>query len=296
MQDAHVAWLKHGRVEIDVVDDVLWFVPPALLCGKLSINMGRQDPVVKEVVMVLRWLVGDGDCGEPLDHSATNASWEKSSQRCSVVRSEPFTILLEREQHVTFTVQGPTNVNGSTILTCFTLWQLSQRSIKVDVSVFLACLCDPQCCKEVTQANTRPNTVANCCRSPVEANSLLAHVLLHAAIASTDESHREADYRAKLAFNQVLHTEAIGSSHSKVLELDFMRLPVKSWNCSMVPHNMQGWWGDPAAFLQLVEGRLRVEGVSSSEAKHVLVSLDPLIWSANIPCVYLGSVLPWWHH
>jgi hypothetical protein len=71
-----------GRVEVEVVDDVLWLAPPALVIRALLIHHGGQDAVVVVVVEGLGLFAADGDAGQPLDHPPPDVTckkrrWEK---------------------------------------------------------------------------------------------------------------------------------------------------------------------------------------------------------------------------
>ena len=77
--------LEHGRVDVDVVDDVLGLVPPALLVREVRVDVGRQHAVVEEVVVAVGRGRGDLHLAEPLDHAAADDAREQGAQRRAVV-------------------------------------------------------------------------------------------------------------------------------------------------------------------------------------------------------------------
>ena len=77
-----MVWLCDGRVDVEVVDDVLWVVPPLLLrAGLVGLDLGRDDLVVPEVEVVLRLLVGDDNLVEPLDGPPTDLTGNDQPER-----------------------------------------------------------------------------------------------------------------------------------------------------------------------------------------------------------------------
>ena len=52
-----VARLKHGRVDVHVIDDVLGLVPPAFCMGQIGIHMRWKNTIVEVVIVVFRWFV-----------------------------------------------------------------------------------------------------------------------------------------------------------------------------------------------------------------------------------------------
>ena len=71
-QDLLVAWLRDGRVDVELVDDEVGLVPPALGRGALGVDELGQHAVVHVVEVVVALDRGDGDVGEPLDHAAAD--------------------------------------------------------------------------------------------------------------------------------------------------------------------------------------------------------------------------------
>ena len=176
MHKGVVARLKHGRVDVHVVDDVLWLVPPTFSIGQVGIHMGRQDAVVEVVVVVLRRLVGDPHGGEPLDHAPANATREKGPQRGTMVRSEELAILLEGEEHVTLPIQRPADVNGGAVGAGLSLRELTQGALEVHEAMLFGRLGDAEVPQEIAQPHTSPHGVAHGTCAPVEADRLLRHV------------------------------------------------------------------------------------------------------------------------
>mmetsp|Transcript_6702 Transcript_6702/g.10471 ORF Transcript_6702/g.10471 Transcript_6702/m.10471 type:complete len:295 (+) Transcript_6702:507-1391(+) len=74
-----------SRVDVELIEDVLWFVPPATLEGLLSGDVRREDTIVMVVVMVLSLVRDDINLLEPFDHAATNVSWNDETDRVSMI-------------------------------------------------------------------------------------------------------------------------------------------------------------------------------------------------------------------
>mmetsp|Transcript_22372 Transcript_22372/g.43589 ORF Transcript_22372/g.43589 Transcript_22372/m.43589 type:complete len:546 (+) Transcript_22372:483-2120(+) len=290
-EEGVVLRLEHGGVDVDVVDDILGLVPPALLVRQLCVHVGRQHAVVEEVVVTFARRVRHLHLAQPLDHAPTDDAGQQRAQRRAVIRSQPLTVLLEGQQGFTLFVQGPAHVDGGAILAVFAGGQLALRAGKVHMAVLLADLRHTKRREDVAEAHARPDAVANSGAAPVEADSFLRHVLLFAAVASADEGHWEAHDGAIPARHKVVHADLhISPRHPRDLEL--MGFPVQLWHSPVVADHVQGGRGDPSGLLQALQRGLRVEGVPAREANHVLVALDPRIGRVGIALVHDLRVLP----
>ena len=71
--------------------------------------------------------------------------------------------------------------------------------------------------------------------APVEADGLLRHVLLLAAVARADEAHREAHHGSVLARGQVVHADLHVPSRQPA-DLELVGLPVQLRHGAVVAH------------------------------------------------------------
>mmetsp|Transcript_24664 Transcript_24664/g.65891 ORF Transcript_24664/g.65891 Transcript_24664/m.65891 type:complete len:450 (-) Transcript_24664:71-1420(-) len=288
-----VPGLEHGGVDVEVVDDVLVLVPPSLGRGQLRVHVRRQHPVVEEVVVVLRGLVRHPHLAEPLDHAPADAPWQQRAQRGAMVGGEQLAVLLESQEHVALAVHGPTHVNRGAVGARLALRQLAWRTLEVHVAVFGSSLGNPDVLQQVAEAHACPDAVGYPPRAPVEANCLLGHVLLLAAIASADKTDGDADDLAHLARCNIVHGQLAGAWHA--IDHKLVALPRDFGHRAMVANDVQGWGRYPARLLQVLHGRLRVERVAPCEPDHALVPHHPAVGGVRIAVVDHLGILPGRH-
>jgi len=133
---------------------------------------------------------------------------------------------------------------------------------------------DPATAQHVAQRHAAPHGGGGAGRAPVEADGLLDHVLLLAAVTGADERG------GKLAVGKLAH-EAVhgepGWALDKTGYFDGPVFPVGLGNWTVVADVVEWDWGDEAVVHEALQGGLRVEGVLPCEADHGGVPCDPLI-------------------
>mmetsp|Transcript_12928 Transcript_12928/g.37238 ORF Transcript_12928/g.37238 Transcript_12928/m.37238 type:complete len:229 (-) Transcript_12928:328-1014(-) len=97
---------SNSRVDIELVEDVLWLVPPSVLKRLLGGDVGRQDSVVMIVVVVLGFVRNDIDCLEPLDHATTDVSRNDQTDRVSVIREQLGAVGFKSDHDIVGRVHG----------------------------------------------------------------------------------------------------------------------------------------------------------------------------------------------
>mmetsp|Transcript_44921 Transcript_44921/g.143070 ORF Transcript_44921/g.143070 Transcript_44921/m.143070 type:complete len:478 (-) Transcript_44921:1469-2902(-) len=275
-----VPGLEDGGVDVDVVDDVLRLVPPALGFGPPRVDVRRQDPVVEEVVVVLGGPVGDPNLAQPLDHPRAGASRQQDPEGEAVVGEQVLAIVLEGEQHVALAVQGPADRDRSAVGAVGALRDLSLGARKVNELVLRAHPRDADAREDVAQPNAGPHAVRHGGRAPVEADGLLRHVLLLAAVAGADVRDRDGHEGAQAARRELVHGHLAGLRDAA--DVEPVRLPGQPRHRTVVAHKGDGGGCDPAGLLQLLQGRLGVEGMAAGEAHHVRVPPNPLVPGAPV--------------
>mmetsp|Transcript_91424 Transcript_91424/g.153162 ORF Transcript_91424/g.153162 Transcript_91424/m.153162 type:complete len:279 (-) Transcript_91424:958-1794(-) len=93
-------WVGNCGVDVQLVEEVLWLIPPSLSLSKLSIHVGWHNAVIKEMIVIVRGLLGHSDGGHPLDHPPTNPPWNNNPQRVPMVWCQLNAVHLPCNQHV----------------------------------------------------------------------------------------------------------------------------------------------------------------------------------------------------
>ena len=79
-------------------------------------DLRRKNAIIKEVVVVVAFLLGDGDLGHPFHHPPPDPPWDNHAHRVTVVGDEPLSILLECDNDVHGRVHGLVNAKTCAII------------------------------------------------------------------------------------------------------------------------------------------------------------------------------------
>mmetsp|Transcript_26378 Transcript_26378/g.42258 ORF Transcript_26378/g.42258 Transcript_26378/m.42258 type:complete len:203 (+) Transcript_26378:384-992(+) len=202
-----------------------------------------------------------------------------------MVGRQKLSVLLVGQDHVALPIQGPADIDGSAVGTCLPLRQLTLGTLEVHESVLLRSLCNTQLREQLGKPNSGPHAVAHGCAAPVEAHSLLRHVLLLPPIAGANEGDRDGCHGAPVSGSQLVHGQLAGLRHPG--DLQAMLCPGDLGHRPMVPDHVNGRRRDPARLLQELQGRLSVERVTSSEPNTGNMPLDPVVRRVGISLVHL---------
>mmetsp|Transcript_21658 Transcript_21658/g.73628 ORF Transcript_21658/g.73628 Transcript_21658/m.73628 type:complete len:235 (-) Transcript_21658:738-1442(-) len=100
-----VVRVPDGAVNVELVEDVLGLVPPVLLRGQLGVHVWRNDPVVVEVVEVIRLARGHRQLLEPLHHAPADVARDDDAHGEAVVWAQPLAVVLVGEDDVVVWVE-----------------------------------------------------------------------------------------------------------------------------------------------------------------------------------------------
>mmetsp|Transcript_12222 Transcript_12222/g.38586 ORF Transcript_12222/g.38586 Transcript_12222/m.38586 type:complete len:236 (-) Transcript_12222:464-1171(-) len=179
----------HGRVGVELVDDVLRLVPPPLRRRRLGRDADGQDSVVHEMVKVGGLGGGDLDVGEPLDHTAADVAGDDQPHGEAVIRRERPPVLLPRDEHVVCGVERAVQRDRRAVRAVVALGQLAGGAAKVNVQLTLRVVAHARRAQQVGEPAAAPNGRRPSRRPPREADRLLDHVLLLAPVARADEEN-----------------------------------------------------------------------------------------------------------
>mmetsp|Transcript_12496 Transcript_12496/g.30326 ORF Transcript_12496/g.30326 Transcript_12496/m.30326 type:complete len:668 (-) Transcript_12496:2-2005(-) len=275
---------RHGRVEVELVEEVLGLVPPPVPVRDLLVHLGGQDAVVEEVVVVIALLLGDHDLGEPLDHAPADPSRDDHAHGVPVVGHQPLPVLLVRDDDVTERVhrmvvgeRGPVEAVGELV-----------GALEAHEVGALRARLDARLDQEVPERNAGPVGARGPGGAPVEANGLLGHVLLFAAVARARDSDREGLLVGHV--NDVLHRDGERLLHEP-RDLNGVGIPVELRHGAVVANEVERGRRDHALIDELRERRLDVVRVPPRQPNHRGVPRHPLIRGVNIASIDPEPVL-----
>ena len=119
---------RHGRVNVQLVEDVLWLVPPTTRQTLLGGNVRRQNTIVMIMVMILRFMLQYINVGKPLDHTSTDISRDDKSDGKAMIWLQSLSIGFVRDNNVIGRVHSTGQWYRCTILDEFTPWFLLEGS------------------------------------------------------------------------------------------------------------------------------------------------------------------------
>ena len=175
-----------GRVDVEVVDDVVRVPPEAPRLGVLGrAHVRRQHPVVVQVVPVVRLRVRDLDPLEPLDGAPPDEPGQDQPDREPVVRGQPAPVLLVGHQHVVGGVERVGERDARAVAPVPALGELPGGAAEAQVprGVERVRLVEAREQQQVAEGHPGPHRGRHARGAPVEALRLPVHVLLLAAVA-----------------------------------------------------------------------------------------------------------------
>ena len=273
-----------GAVDVEVVDDVLGLEPPALGSRLLRVDAHGEHAVVVEVIEVLGLLVGDDDLAQKLDHAAADVAGDENAARVAVVGVKPVAVLLVGDDDVAGRVQRGLHVDGgavgarAAILTVVRFRELALGTGEAHEPAAGTGLVDARAVEDDPERDALPVGVTDGGGAPVEADGLLDHVLLLAAVTRAHHEAREAIGRH---LRELVHADGVGV-WDVAGDFDAMGVPVELGHGAVVADDVQVDRGDEAVVEDLRGGRLDVEGVLACEADEGRVALDPGVGGLGI--------------
>mmetsp|Transcript_12452 Transcript_12452/g.31806 ORF Transcript_12452/g.31806 Transcript_12452/m.31806 type:complete len:495 (+) Transcript_12452:1055-2539(+) len=182
-----VARVRDGRIDVELVDDVIGLVPPALGVGDLGSHMLGQHAVVVVVEEVVRLVGRHCDLVEPLDHAPSDVARDDQPQWEAVIRAKTLAVLLVGEEDVACRVHRREVIDRRAISAFGHLLDADEAHM---VGALLRSL-NAAVLEHVTQPHALPHGRAHAGGTPVEADRLRDQILLFAPVARADECHRE---------------------------------------------------------------------------------------------------------
>mmetsp|Transcript_2098 Transcript_2098/g.4859 ORF Transcript_2098/g.4859 Transcript_2098/m.4859 type:complete len:262 (-) Transcript_2098:409-1194(-) len=140
---------------------------------------------------------------------------------------------------------------------------------------------DTDMCQDVTQKDTLVDHGPARCRTPVEPDRLFDHVhLLTAVTATTDTDGELCDGEDGFA-RQLVHGKFDRVVDEGSLDAEFVCIPIKFWDGTVVPDDLQVPRCDEGVFRivlrQFLKDRFSVERVLSGQPYHPPVTGDPVV-------------------
>mmetsp|Transcript_19929 Transcript_19929/g.49491 ORF Transcript_19929/g.49491 Transcript_19929/m.49491 type:complete len:799 (+) Transcript_19929:251-2647(+) len=279
-----VARVDDSGVDVELVEKVFGGVPPSVFVRDLLVNLGGEDAVVEEVVVVVRLLVSDDNLGDPLDHAAADPAGDEHAERVAVVGLEELAVLLESKHDVVSGVQRLGEREGCAVVSL----RKNVGALHADVvaSGFVDAV-HAGLEEDVAEHNAGPEGGGSSSGAPVETDSLLRHVLFLAAVSSTGEGDGEGVLGV---LHDVVHGEDQGLVH-EALNGEAVLLPLDLRDFGVVADEVElgGGTGEAVAVEEL-GGRLDVEGVAASQADETRVAVDPFVGRVLVAVIGAGGL------
>mmetsp|Transcript_11234 Transcript_11234/g.24175 ORF Transcript_11234/g.24175 Transcript_11234/m.24175 type:complete len:412 (-) Transcript_11234:590-1825(-) len=191
--------VRHCRLNVEFIEEVLRLEPPAFLLCQLRVDVRRHDSVIEKVVVIVRRLFSDCDFLQPLNHSSANPPWNDHAHWVTVVRREARAVVLVRDHDLAKRVHGKRNRNRRAVLPI--------REILSAHKAHVFCLrhIHTRHQQQIPQTNSSPDVRPHRARAPAEPNRLLRHVLLFPSVPSANQrdGQRRARQRRELVHRQV---------------------------------------------------------------------------------------------
>mmetsp|Transcript_18663 Transcript_18663/g.62548 ORF Transcript_18663/g.62548 Transcript_18663/m.62548 type:complete len:682 (-) Transcript_18663:56-2101(-) len=287
----------HGGVDVELVDDVVGLVPPALGGRRLRGDAHGEHAVIHEVVEVVRLGLGHLDGSEPLDHAPADVARDDEAHREAVVRHERAAVLLPGEHDVVRRVHDAVQRHRGAVGAVGPLGQLLRGPVEAHVQAALRVVLYARGEEHVAEAHAAPHGRGPGRRAPAEADGLLDHVLLLAAVPGAHEQDRDL---AKGQLLQVGHrdgrrllNEAAEADPPVVPDLLLLpRVCELDGDGAVITHVVELGRTDEALLHDEGERRLAVEGVQAGEPDELGVPRDPAVWAVLVALVHFGDIEP----
>mmetsp|Transcript_16157 Transcript_16157/g.51567 ORF Transcript_16157/g.51567 Transcript_16157/m.51567 type:complete len:360 (+) Transcript_16157:1845-2924(+) len=289
-----MARVGDGRVDVELVDDEVGLVPPALGGRTLGVHKLGQNPVVHEVEVVVRLLGGHRNVGEPLDHAAANVAGNDEAERVAVVRGQALAVLLVREDEVAGRVHRHVPRDRRAVAA----QGHHLGADKADMVCAVGGLLHAALEQHVAQQHALPDGGGDSRSAPAEADCLLYQVLLLAAIAGADEGDRQF---ARRHGENVIHGEG-GGCVDEAADVELVSCPLALGHGAVVAHVVQRRRSQEPTLHQLWQRGLHVERMAAGQTDHVRVAGHPLIGGTLVlgvdgadrgPAVLGDHLVPW---
>mmetsp|Transcript_17454 Transcript_17454/g.27181 ORF Transcript_17454/g.27181 Transcript_17454/m.27181 type:complete len:636 (+) Transcript_17454:561-2468(+) len=193
----------NGTVNVQLIENVFWLVPPSSGQTLLTGNLWRQNTVVVVVVVILGFEFEDIDLSEPLNHAAANVSRNDETDGETVIGLELLAVGLVRDDDVICRVHGTSQGDASSVLDELTPLSILEgsrsdlvgkvfHSYEFNVlSIHVHVIGDAHLLEEMSHRDSFPHVGGNSTGSPVESNGLTEHILFLSAVTSTNKCNRK---------------------------------------------------------------------------------------------------------
>mmetsp|Transcript_52167 Transcript_52167/g.138523 ORF Transcript_52167/g.138523 Transcript_52167/m.138523 type:complete len:487 (+) Transcript_52167:1563-3023(+) len=269
-----VGGVRDRRVDVELVDDVVGLVPPALSVGDLGGDVLGQHAVVIEVEEIVTLRLGHANLCQPLDHAAADVPRDDQSQRVAVVGRQPLAVLLIGEHDVARRVHGGEPVDRRAVP------PLGHRLGADEAHVVRAVVrrFDAALEQHIAEQHSLPHGACVAGGAPVEADGLLAQVLLLTPVARAHQRHRDL---ARRHLHQVVHREDFGRVDEAV-DRQPEAIPFQLGHGAVVAHIVERGGRDETLLHERWERRLHIEWMAASQADQVGVARNPIVWCPHV--------------
>mmetsp|Transcript_14041 Transcript_14041/g.34308 ORF Transcript_14041/g.34308 Transcript_14041/m.34308 type:complete len:778 (-) Transcript_14041:634-2967(-) len=148
-----VAWRGDDAVDVELVEEVLWLVPPPLLVRPFLVHLGRKDAVIEEVIVVVRLLLSHLDLCEPLDHAPADPARDDEPAGVPVVGHEALASLLIGDDDVPEGIHGVGRCHARAVVAVGQLVRTHEAHILRSLPVSL----DARLLQDVAQRHALPD-------------------------------------------------------------------------------------------------------------------------------------------
>mmetsp|Transcript_26652 Transcript_26652/g.62603 ORF Transcript_26652/g.62603 Transcript_26652/m.62603 type:complete len:358 (+) Transcript_26652:1218-2291(+) len=113
---------RHGRIDVELVENIFRSVPPLFLQRLFRCDVWRKDTVVMVMVMVLRFVRNYVDLLQPLDHSTADVTWDDETHRVTVVWEQLSSVGLICDENIISGIHCASEGNRCSILNLLSPW------------------------------------------------------------------------------------------------------------------------------------------------------------------------------
>mmetsp|Transcript_12285 Transcript_12285/g.25895 ORF Transcript_12285/g.25895 Transcript_12285/m.25895 type:complete len:505 (-) Transcript_12285:513-2027(-) len=283
----------HGRVDVELVEDVFGAVPPFFGEGLFRGDMGRKDTVVVVVVVILGFVFDDVDFLEPLDHSATDVAGDDQTDGIAVIGLQFFPIGLKGDHDVVGGVHGAGERNGGSVLDLlsprfvfeWTGAHLVGQIFDTDELNVLSPhvgLLDSGFEKQIPQADSLVDVGGNTAGTPVESNRLADLVLLFPSVSGTHES--DGNFFGWSDRYQLVHGNRHGGGDFST-DVDGVLFPGQFGDGTVVSDVVQGRRREKPRLSQFGHGGFHVKWMATRQSNQSSVARKPFVRCSDVAVV-----------
>mmetsp|Transcript_22528 Transcript_22528/g.49087 ORF Transcript_22528/g.49087 Transcript_22528/m.49087 type:complete len:350 (-) Transcript_22528:153-1202(-) len=242
------------------------------------------------VVMISCFVRNNIDLLEPFNHAAANVSRNNEAHRESMVRLQPFSIGLVRNDNVIGRVHCPRQWHRCPILDALSPGFFLERprshlvgqifvSNKFHVLASHVSFRNTGLQQQVTQQDTLPNIGGNSRGSPVKTNRLSDQVLFLAAVSG---AHQGDGQLSGWHGRNLVHGEFQWIRHERPSHSDGVVFPSELGAGGMIAHIMQRRRSNKLVLVQDRQGRFHIEGVLARQTYQATITGHPFVGCFNI--------------